>query len=296
MVRSAVQEIEAARDRSLPPSGLDPCASRRRSPIALPALALTFLGLAAAGCGGSSSKGLTGNFDADNGLAVHATVVAAEATSELALQAALARMDPAWQPVAGPTGSTSGTATNGQVTLDFGSAFSSGTDVDGATLRGSLTATYARSGSSATVSVSFSSLTITTNQLGQADVTGGLTMTVTFNGTTANGTITGAVTTSSPSEQATVTPNVTYSLPGGATATVVQNGTLGYTGSARGSWTVALGNLTAQANPAPRTINSGSVTLARTSGSAVTVSLVFAGPNQGTVTTSPDSTSKSFKL
>jgi hypothetical protein len=215
--------------------------------------------------------------------------------ARLAIEASLARMSPAFQPLASRPGvSTSGSTTSGTVTLDFGDAFSSGTDVDSATLRGEVDATYVLNGSAATVNVTFRSLTARTDHLGGTDVGGTLTIGLTISGSTASGTIVGSVTTSSSSDTSTVQPNLTFTVNG---ATFVANGTTSLASSLRGRWTSALGNETSTIDPpGARHITSGTVSLTRTSGASLGVSLIFTGADQGTATVSPGGDTRSFHL
>lgn len=255
-------------------------------------------GLAAEGCGGSRRRGLF--FDVgDEAIAANSPALIGHAAGKLALQAALAAMEPGSYaaPQARPHVQTSGTATNGTVVLDFGDFGTSGTRVDEATLRGLVVATYVRNGAAATVSVSFQTLVASTTHLGLVDVFGTLTYACTISGPTCTGAVSGSVTTDDGFDVSTAqTSGVTFTLSG-TPGTLVLSGTTFVASSARGAWTITYVGLTSAVDPpSARFISAGTAVITRTSGSALSVSLLFTGPNQGTLTLSPGGGTRSFKL
>ncbi|MCO5165536.1 MAG: hypothetical protein M9894_04090 [Planctomycetes bacterium] len=270
-------------------------APRRAARLAAAAALLVLGGAALEGCGDSRRRGLL--FDrADDAIAANSPAIVGHAAGQLALQAALAAMEPGTftTPQARPHVQTSGTATNGTVVLDFGDLGTSGARVNEATLRGLVVATYARSGAAATVTVSFQTLLASTAHLGLVDVFGTLTYACTISGSTCAGVVSGAVTTDGGFDTTTVqTSSVSFTLSAGS---MVLAGTSVVTSTARGAWTITYAGLTSATDPpAARFISTGTAVITRASGS-LAVSLLFTGPNQGTLTLSPGGGTRSFKL
>lgn len=226
---------------------------------------------------------LTG--DAGDGLAVNSAALMVDTPASLALQGALALMDPSFPPVGGgPTVRGSGTATSGQVDVDFGSLYSGGVEVSGVVLRGLAQGTFTRSGQTATVTVTFPTLTGSNDALGASTISGTIAFALTLGTGTATGSMTGQASVVC-GEAITYTPNAQASVTVSAgAATFALGGTARSLHSNRGDWTVAFGNLQAALTPT-RFVSAGSVQLTRTSPSpAVTVTLVFTAPDRGTVT------------
>lgn len=269
--------------------------TRGRGAAAAVALALS-AGLLAQACSGSR-RGFFGDPDVQDAMTVYAATRAIDAAAALAVEAALARMDPAFPGLTPrPNVSASGTSTQGDVRLDLGSASSSGTPFAGVTLRGEVTATYARSANQATVAIALGALTAEADDLRFADVGGSLSATVTFSGASATVVVTGQATLAT-NEVIVVTPNVTFGVTAaGAAATAVSSNQHTVSSGLRGQWTVALGTLSSQVEPQPRTTNTGTVGLTRTSGRGVTVTLIFTAPDRGTLTVSTSGVQESFRL
>lgn len=256
------------------------------------------VGAGAVGCNGSGGDVFF--FDvADVGLAAHSPAVVAHSSGQMALQAALAAMEPgAFPGIQGtrPNVSYSGTATNGSVVLDFGSSGTSGTEISDVTLRGELQATYVRNGANATVTVTYTTLVARTDHLGSVLVDGTITYGCTISGTTVTGTITASVDTDSSSDLSTFT-STSLSFTLSAAGTNVVSGSSSVQSTARGTWTLTHSNVTFGIDPpTSRVISSGSAVVTRTSGSALGVSLLFTGPDSGTLTVSPGGSTRSFEL
>lgn len=255
------------------------------------------VGAAVAGCGGSGSSKFFVD-EGDEAIAAAMPALIALGAGELALQESLARMDPTFSLVnPRPNVSHSGNTTSGGITLDFGALNTSGTAYNGARYRGQLDATYVRSGSSATVNIDFTSLTAESDYLGTSDVDGTLTYSVSIGTGSATGSITGDVAVDSSSELTDFEPqNLTFTLTE-STDRMVHNGTSEVLSTLRGDWNLSFSNLGATLDPvSARAITSGSVALTRTTGSSLSVTLLFTGANRGTLTISPGSTTRSFDL
>lgn len=256
------------------------------------ALALTLLIL---GCGGSSGSRPPRTGFAQDGVAVSSGARIVDGTTLLALQAALALMEPTFPPVGtGATIRSQGTATQGSVDLDFGSGTSSGVDVFATRLRGVVAASYTRSGANATVTITFPSLSASTTDLGGTSVSG----TITFQGTVGSGSATGSVTGLASvfsGEIADYAPAWTATLTSsGGTVTATQSGAGTSRNTVRGSWTLSFVGLTWQLAPG-RALFPGTITLTR-SGSTATVTMVFDGPQRGRVSDSAAGTNERFEL
>lgn len=253
--------------------------------------------LAGAGCNDSSGDFF---FDAgDVGLAAHSPAVVAHSAGEMALQASMAIMQPgSFTAVQGtrPSVSASGTATNGSVVLDFGSSQTSGTVINDATLRGQVQATFVRNGNSATVTVTYTTLTARTDHLGDTSVSGTLTYACTINGGTVTGTITASVTVDGSPDRSTFT-STALSFTLSSTGSNVISGSSTVSSTVRGDWTVSYANVTYTVDPPlSRVVSSGSAVVTRNTGQALSVSLLFTGPNVGTLTVSPGGSTRSFDL
>lgn len=261
-------------------------------------LAVALAGLASAGCNDTSSGIFF--FDAgDVGLAAHSPAVVAHSAAQMALKASLAIMEPgSFQPVQGtrPNISASGTATNGSVTVDFGSSQTSGTEISDATLRGEVQATFVRSGNSATVTVTYTTLVATTEHLGTVVVDGSLTYACTINGGTVTGTISSSVDVDSSRDFSRFT-STSLSFTLSSAGSNVISGSSNVQSTARGDWTISYANVTYTVDPQQaRVVSSGSAVVTRNTGSALSVSLLFTGPNVGTLTVSPGGSTRSFDL
>lgn len=260
-------------------------------------VSLTLAGLVAAGCNDSSSDFFSDGGDV--GLAAHSPVVVANSAAQMALQASLAIMDPAnFAAVQGtrPSVNPSGTSTNGSVTLDFGSSQTSGTTINDAVLRGQIQATFVRNANSATVTVTFTTLVATTESLGTVLVDGNMTYACTLNGGTVTGTISGSVDTDASSDFSTFSPSsMSFTLSSSGSNVISGSGSVD--SSARGDWTVTYTNVAYAVDPPlSRVVSSGTAVVTRNTGSALSVSLLFTGPNVGTLTVSPGGSTRSFDL
>jgi hypothetical protein len=255
-------------------------------------------GLTAAGCGGSGGTKFF-NDEGDVAIAAAMPSVIALGAGQMALAESLYRMDPSFSPVAPrPNVSHAGDTTSGGLTLDFGGTNTSGTTINGVRYRGELDATYVRSGSSATVNIDFTSLTAETDYLPFSGVGGTLTYSVTIGSGTATGSITGDVAVDSSTQLNDFEPqNLTFTLTN-ATDHMVHSGTSEVATTARGDWNLSFGNLGATLDPvSARSITSGSAAITRTTGSSLSVTLLFTGgSNSGTLTISPGSETRSFDL
>lgn len=260
-------------------------------------LAAVLVGLSSAGCNDSGSGFF---FDAgDVGLAAHSPAVVAHAAGQMALQASLALMEPgSFQPVQGtrPSISPSGTATNGSVVVDFGSSQTSGTEIADATLRGEVQATFVRNGNSATVTVTYTTLVATTEHLGTVVVDGTLTYACTINGGTVTGTISASIDVDSSRDLSRFrATSLSFTLS--SSGTNVISGSSDVQSTARGDWTISYANMSYNVDPPlARVVSSGSAVVTRSTGSAFSVSLLFTGPNVGTLTVSPGGSTRSFDL
>ncbi|RMG18188.1 MAG: hypothetical protein D6731_02700 [Planctomycetota bacterium] len=250
-----------------------------------------------AGCGGDSGDVFVS--DGDQGQAVAANTQATGALTSLAVEASLNQADAANFTAlqTPPQVTATGSATNGTVSLDFGT----GTVVNNATVEGVLTADFTASGASgsisATVTVTFSNLRVQTARGGDATLNGQVTVSVTTTGSTATGSITGSVTAVSNLDTVTVTPSLTYTINGSPTGGTVQlGGTVGIDSQRYGDWTATFTNLLASITATARDITQGSLALTRNSSPSVTVTLTFTAPNQGTLTVTPSGVSTSFTL
>lgn len=254
-------------------------------------------GLAAAGCGGSGGGAIFRD-EGDEAIAANMPALIALGAGQMALKESLSRMDASFGPTAArPNVSASGNSASGSVTLDFGGSSTSGTVINEVRYRGEVDATYVRAGSSATVNVDFRSLTAEDEYLGLSDVDGTLTYSVTIGTGTATGSITGDVAVDTTVQLNDFEPqNLTFTLTD-STDQIVHTGTSEVVSSLRGDWNLSYGNLlSVLETPAARSINSGSAALTRTSGSSVSVTLLFTSPNAGTLTITPGSTTRSFRL
>lgn len=253
------------------------------------------VGAVIAGCGHHRSDPLFGDAG-DEGLAANSPTVVALAAGDLALLASLAVMDAPNHAIGPrPNVTVSGTSTSGQVRLEFGSTSDTGNEVAEVDLRERVDATFTRSGASGTVNVSFPTLFARTDHLGTVDVTGSMVYTCNFSGTTCTGTIVVDVTTSNSFDISTVSGTINYTITGGVIRHT--SGTLSTDSTDRGDWTSSLSNVDLDlSTPAFRFIDSGTIGLTRTTGSALGVSLLFTSPNRGTLTITPGSTTRSFDL
>lgn len=234
--------------------------------------------------------------DADNAEATASSTHTTAALGSLALEATLNQIDPTnFAPLSGPPAVTAvGDATSGTVTIDFGT----GTEVNNATVSGTVVGTYSVSGNSVTVTVTFSSLTANTSKAGSMAIDGSLTLTATLNGTSnISGAFTGSVTATVGGETTTVTPNLTYNIDGTPTSGDIDlAGTMGIDSSVYGDWTATLSAITATVSQSTRSINSGTLELDRSSFPPITVTMQFTGANSGTLEVSPTGYSKDFTL
>lgn len=249
-----------------------------------------------AGCGDHRGRSVFQD-DGDEGLAANSPTIVAMAAGSMALQAAIAVMDPTNHDViqARPNVSVSGTSTNGSLELDFGTTSSTGNEIAEVDLREELDATFTRSNNSGTVNVSFPSLIARTDHLGTVDVFGTMVYTCTFSGATCSGTVVLDLTTVSNFETSDVSGTLNYTVTNGVVR--YTSGTLDTDSSVHGDWTSTVSNVELDTNQASfRFIDSGSIGLTRTSGSSLGVSLLFTSPNRGTLTISPGSTTRSFDL
>lgn len=249
------------------------------------------VGFAASGCGHHRDD----IFDdaGDDGLAANSPTVVAMAAGDLALQACLALMDPANHAVITPRPNVS--VSGNTVTLDFGSSSSTGNEVAEVDLREDVQATFARSGNTGTVNVTFPTLIASTDHLGNVDVIGSIVYTCNFSGATCTGTMTIDVTTDG-FDVSQVSGVLDYTITGGVIRHS-SNGAVSTDTALHGDWTSSLSNVELElSNPAARFIGSGSIGLTRTTGSALGVSLLFTSPNAGTLTITPGSTTRSFRL
>lgn len=261
-------------------------------------LLLTVPGLGAAGCNDFSGNPFF--LDAgDVGLAAYSPAVVAHSAAQMALQASMAAMEPGtFSPVQGtrPNVSYSGTSTNGSVTIDFGSSNTSGTEISDATLRGELQATFVRSGNNATVTVTFLTLVAQTESLGTVTVDGSLTYACTINGGTVTGTISASVDVDSSIDFSTFSAS-SLSFTLSSSGTNVLSGSSRVQSTARGDWSLSDSNVTYGVDPPQsRVVSSGTAVVTRNSGSALSVSLLFTGPNVGTLTVSPGGDTRAFDL
>lgn len=261
-------------------------------------LLLLMPGLAASGCNGSSGS-LYFQDLGDVGLAAHSPAVVAHSAAQMALQASMAFMEPGtFAPVQGtrPNVVNSGTSTNGSVLVDFGSSNTSGTEISDATLRGEIQATFVRSGNSATVTVTFLTLVAQTESLGTVIVDGSLTYACTINGATVTGTISASVDVDSSADFSTYSAN-TLGFTLSSSGTNVLSGSSTVQSTARGNWSLSFSNVTYGVDPpTARVVSSGTAVVTRNTGSALSVSLLFTGPNVGTLTMSPGGDTRSFDL
>ncbi len=262
--------------------------------FATPALHLATLTILAAvfwGC--SSSKALT---DPETAEATASSAHTSAALGSIALEACLNQVDPShFAPLSAPPSvSATGDANGGTVTVDFGT----GTKVNNATVSGTVIGTYSVSGSSVSVTVTFSGVTAQTAAAGPIAVTGSLTLTATLNGSSnVSGTLTGSVTTTAGSNTTTVTPNLTYSVDGTPTTGDIDlNGTIGLDSSVYGDWTATLNAINATISQTSRDINSGTLVLDRSSFPSITVTMQFSAANTGTLDVSPSGYTRSFTL
>ncbi|MHC4814284.1 MAG: hypothetical protein ACYTGO_18040 [Planctomycetota bacterium] len=234
--------------------------------------------------------------DADTAEATASSAHTTAALGSMALEASLNQIDPTnFAPLSGPPSVNAvGNATSGTVTIDFGT----GTQVNNATVSGTMIGTYSVSGNSVTVTVTFSSLTANTSAGGDATFDGSLTLAATLNGTSnIAGTLTGSVTASNGGDTTTVTPNLTYAIDGTpTTGDITLAGTVGLDSSVYGDWTATLTAITATVSQTDRVINSGTLAMARTSFPPITATMVFTGQNSGTLDVSPGGFSKNFTL
>jgi hypothetical protein len=262
-----------------------------RSAVAAAAVA-ALVGTLAAGCGSHRSTSVF-NDQGDEGLAANSPTVVAIAAGDLALQACLALMDPANHDVITPRPNVS--VSGNTVTLDFGSSSSTGNEVAEVDLRDDVQATFVRSGNTGTVNVTFPSLVASTDHLGTVDVIGSIVYTCNFSGATCTGTMTIDVTTDG-FDVSQVSGVLDYTITNGVIRHS-SNGAVDTDTALRGDWTSSLSNIELDlTNPAARSIESGSVALTRTTGSALGVSLLFTSPDAGTLTITPGSTTRSFRL
>ena len=254
---------------------------------------LLLAGSITAACSSSLSK-LTDPVQAE------ATASSAQITAALgsmALEASLNQIDSSnFAPLSGPPSVVAtGDPTSGTVTLDFGT----GTEVNNATMSGTVVGTYTVSGGTdVSVTVTFSDLTANTSAGGNAGITGSLTLTATLNGTSnISGAFTGSLTAAVNGETATVTPNLTYSLDGTpSTGDITLAGTMGLDSSLYGDWDATLTALTATISQSNRAINSGTLELERSGLLPITATMVFTGENSGTLDISPGGFEKEFTL
>lgn len=256
------------------------------------------VGLVAGGCNGSSSPRYFDDLG-DVGLAAHSPASVAHSAGQMALHAAMAVMEPGtFPPVDGnrPNVSYSGTATNGGVVVDFGGSNTSGTEISDATLRGELEAVFTRNGNSVIVTITFTTLVATTEYLGTVAVDGTMTYNGTINGNTVTGNVSGSIDTDNSFDFSTFTPSsMSFTFSSAGTNVLTGSGTVAST--ARGNWGLTYADVTYHVNPfGQRWVDSGSAVVTRNSGSAVSVSLLFTGPNVGTLTISPGGTTRSFDL
>jgi len=251
------------------------------------------------GCssGSSSSGGAPAESDAAAAQGTTGSSVQAATTpATVALQATLAAIDSAFPALgAPPTVTRTGTAMSGTVTVDFGG----GTVVNAATVSGAVSVTYDRAGNSATFSLSFVDVLVTTSANGALAVDGSLTSSVTLGGAgTASGTLDGSLSVASTgasgqSDAVSVTFDLSWTASGGA---LVLSGRTTSSGTRHGSWTIDLASLTFALAAPPRAISAGTISLLRQAGAPVTVTIVFTGPNTGTITTTPPGTTTAFSL
>jgi hypothetical protein len=258
-------------------------------------VASVLAGAVAAGC--SSKNGGLFLDAGELGVSSAMPSVVGLALSEVALRSSLTQMGalpPGQAFLSPPSVSTNGSATSGTLVFDFGSSVGNGTEVDEVDLRGLMQATYARSGSSATISLAFSGLTADADLQPRADVTGTLTIACTI-GASYSGTITGALTLTSGGDVSTVSFNLSFTSSTGAV--LVTNGTTTLASSARGAWTASFLNVSATMDPPHlRSIDSGTIIMTATSGTTLSVTLQFTGPSQGVTTVSPGNDVAGFKL
>lgn len=260
--------------------------------------AATTTALATAGCGKSSSPKFFQDAG-DVGLAAHSPAVVAHSAAQMALHAAMAYMEPGtFPPVHGsrPNLSYAGSTTNGGVVVDFGGSSTSGTEISDARLRGEVEAVFTRSGNNIIVTVDFTTLLATTEYLGTVAVDGTMTYNGTINGGTVTGTVSGSVDTDNAFDFSTFTPSsMSFTFSSAGTNVLTGSGTVSST--ARGNWTVTYANVTYHVDPfGQRWVDSGSAVVTRNTGSALSVSLLFTGPNSGTLTISPGGRTRSFDL
>lgn len=258
-----------------------------------PALLLPLLFL---GCGDSSSSGGGGTTTSDSTQGEEVTSAAVQAgagTASLALQAALAQLTSAVPaPQTPPSLSVTGDASSGSATLDFGA----GTTIYNATVSGAITSSWTRSGDSATVTLGFSSLSVTNAQNGTLLLSGDLSASVDLSGANPTGRLSGSLAlstspTNGTSDSVSASFDVGYSL---ANTTLVLDSDVTLSSSRNGSWTLAMTSLTLDTSA--RAITSGTLTCTRTTGPSVTVTFAFTSANAGTLTVTPPGTSQPFSL
>lgn len=255
-------------------------------------LALALLAAAhAQGCSSSSRPATLLTGTAGDGLAVNKGALVVNLPASLAIQAALAAMDtPRFPPVnAGPTVRVSGTPTNGTVDLDFGT--SSRVTISGVAMRGVVQAAFNRTGSSASITVTFPTYFGASDELADAEVGGTLTYTTTLGTSSVTGPLTGQASLSA-AEFITYTPNATATVTVASGVTTFQlAGSATSVNSVRGTWTLSFGNLQSQLDP-QQFVFPGTVSLVNRGD---TVALTFTAQDQGTVRVNNGST-ESFDL
>ncbi len=246
------------------------------------------------GC--NSSSEIAGLLDASQAESTASAAHTNAAVSSLALEAALFQIDAAnFAPLTGPpTVSATGTPTVGTVTIDFGA----GSDVNNATVAGTVTAAYTVTGNSVSITVTPSGLTTNTQSGGTMTLTGATTVTATLNGTSnIAGAITGTMIATSVSDTVTITPNLTYAIDGTpTTGDITLDGTIGILSTRYGDWTATLTAINGTISQATRAINSGTLVMDRNFILPITATLVFTGSNVGTIDVNPSGYTRSFSL
>lgn len=246
------------------------------------------------GCAGGSGTSLS---NLEKSEATTASAQSSTALGSLALEASLNQIDPTYAPLTGPPTVTPGvgnTATSGTVNLDFGS----GTVVNNATVSGQIDAAYTVSANAATVTVTYTNVSVDTAAAGVVVLSGSLTITVAdvTLAPSATGTITGTLTAASTDDVTTITPDLTYSVSGTAPTSIVVDGTMGLQSTAYGDWDGTFTGVTGSISPLTREITAGSINLASTSIPGLGADFVFTGANTGTVTIAPTGISTAFTL
>ena len=269
--------------------------SQSRALTARLAGSASLLAILCFGC--NSSSEVAGLLDASQAESTASAAHTNAALSALALEAALFEIDAVnFAPLtAPPTVSATGTPIFGTVTIDFGA----GTDVNNATVAGTVIAAYTVTGNSVSINVTPSGLTTNTQSGGTMTLTGSMTVTATLNGTPTNiaGAITGTMTATSVSDTVTITPNLTYVLDGTpTTGDITLDGTIGIDSSRYGDWTATLTAINATVSQATRAINSGTLVMDRNFILPITATLVFTGSNIGTIDVNPSGYTRSFSL